>query len=338
MANSRNGEWLMILFPRVVVLVLILSSLTVAQSNQKRRPPIIDMHLHAHPADRFGKAGLPNPVTGKPSAATTDDALLRAALTAMSRYNIVKALASSRVDSVERWRVAGAGRIVGGAQIDQGIAAIDIGQLRKDFLDGRLGVLGEIGAQYLGMTPSDPMLEPYFALAEELDIPVGIHTGISAPNTPYECCPSFRASLGNPMLLEEVLIRHPKMRIYLMHGGWPYLQETVALMSVYPQVYADVSVINWIIPRREFHTYLQALMRAGLGKRLMFGSDQMIWPEAIGMAIEGIESARFLRPEEKRDIFYNNAARFLRLENRSPQAVSLPSIAPSHKRVRAAPR
>ena len=53
--------------------------------------------------------------------------------------------------------------------------------------------------------------------------------------------------------------------------------------------------------------------RAGLGQRLMFGSDQMLWPEAIGMAVEGIESASFLTPEQKRDIFYNNAARFLRL-------------------------
>ena len=45
----------------------------------------------------------------------------------------------------------------------------------------------------------------------------------------------------------------------------------------------------------------------------MFGSDQMIWPEVIGLAIEGIESADFLSAEQKADIFYNNAARFLRL-------------------------
>lgn len=40
----------------------------------------------------------------------------------------------------------------------------------------------------------------------------------------------------------------------------------------------------------------------------------MVWPEAIGMAVEGIESAVFLTEEEKRDIFYNNAMRFLKLE------------------------
>ena len=76
----------------------------------------------------------------------------------------------------------------------------------------------------------------------------------------------------------------------------------------------DLSTITWIIPRKAFHKYLQGLIDAGLGKRLMFGSDQMIWPETIPMAIEAIESAEFLTEEQKRDIFYNNAARFLRLD------------------------
>jgi uncharacterized protein len=45
----------------------------------------------------------------------------------------------------------------------------------------------------------------------------------------------------------------------------------------------------------------------------MFGSDQMRWPEKIADGIEAIESADFLNEEQKRDILYNNAARFLRL-------------------------
>ena len=45
----------------------------------------------------------------------------------------------------------------------------------------------------------------------------------------------------------------------------------------------------------------------------MFGTEQMWWPDAIGMAIEAIESADFLTAEHKQDILYNNAARFLRL-------------------------
>jgi predicted TIM-barrel fold metal-dependent hydrolase len=55
-------------------------------------------------------------------------------------------------------------------------------------------------------------------------------------------------------------------------------------------------------------------MRAGFGKRIMFGTDQMFWPEAIGLAVQGVDSARFLTASEKRDIFYNNAVRFFRLD------------------------
>jgi len=46
----------------------------------------------------------------------------------------------------------------------------------------------------------------------------------------------------------------------------------------------------------------------------MFGSDQMYWPETIEMAVKAIESAPFLTDEQKRDIFYNNAAKFLQLD------------------------
>ncbi len=84
-------------------------------------------------------------------------------------------------------------------------------------------------------------------------------------------------------------------------------------MYMYPQVYGDLSTATWIIPRKAFYNYLKGLMDAGLGKRLMFGSDQSFWPETIDLAIESIESAPFLTEEQKRDIFYNNAARFLRL-------------------------
>ena len=306
---------------RLLTLLLLIASPVLAQKKDQRRQPIIDMHMHAHPANRFGNPGPSNPVTGKPSVAVTDETLLQAALAAMRRYNIVKAVACSHLHSVDRWRAAAPDRFIGGAQIDVGIPIPDVNQLRARFQSGEndakhLGFMGEIGAQYLGLSPTDPILEPYFALAAELDIPVGIHTGISDPNTPFQCCPKFRASLGSPLLVEELLIRHPKLRVNIMHAGYPYLDDTIAVMSVYPQVYADLGAIDWIIPRAEFHRYLEALMRAGLGKRIMFGSDQMVWPEAIGMAIEGIESARFLTPGQKRDIFYNNAARFLRLDRK----------------------
>jgi hypothetical protein len=280
------------------------------------RPPIIDMHLHAYRLDD-GEPPEVNPVTGQPSAARTSAELRDMTLAELERYNIVKAVTSGPPETVAKWRETAPDRIMVGAWIDEAGPLPDLARLRAEMQAGRVHVLGELILQHRGMAPNDPRMEPYYALAEEMDIPVGIHTGIGPPGTPYDpCCPNFRVTLGNPILVEEVLIRHPRLRIYLMHGGAPYLQETKAILSVYPQVYVDLATINWILPREEFHGYLRELVLAGFGKRLLFGSDQMVWPEAIGMAVEGIESAAFLTEEDKRDIFYNNAVRFLELEEK----------------------
>jgi predicted TIM-barrel fold metal-dependent hydrolase len=301
----------------LLVLATIRSDPAVGQAGADgRRPPIIDMHLHAFQLDD-GKPPAVNPVTGQPSTARTSAELRDASLAALEHYNIVKAVTSGPPETVGQWYEAAPDRIIVGVHVDEANPLPDLEKLRAEIQAGRVQVLGELALQYRGMAPNDPRLEPYYALAEELDIPVGIHTGIGPPGTPYDsCCPNFRVTLGNPILVEEVLVRHPQLRLYLMHGGAPYLQETKAIMSVYPQVYINLATINWILPREEFHSYLRELIRAGFGKRLLFGSDQMVWPEAIGMAVEGIESADFLTEEEKRDIFYNNAVRFLRLDGK----------------------
>jgi predicted TIM-barrel fold metal-dependent hydrolase len=99
-----------------------------------------------------------------------------------------------------------------------------------------------------------------------------------------------------------------------MHAGWPLGDEMIALLYNHPQVYVDIGVIDWFIPREEFYRYLRRLVEAGFGKRILFGSDQMIWPEALERAIQTVQSASFLTAEQKRDIFFNNAVRFFRLD------------------------
>ena len=46
----------------------------------------------------------------------------------------------------------------------------------------------------------------------------------------------------------------------------------------------------------------------------MFGTDQLVWPKLMELSIEVIDRASYLTPQQKRDILYNNAARFLRLD------------------------
>jgi predicted TIM-barrel fold metal-dependent hydrolase len=239
---------------------------------------------------------------------------MQASIAAMDRFHIVKAVLSGPLERVNRWKAAAPDRFLASPHFPHFAEAPDLPWLRKQYEADRLQAMAELTFQYIGVGPSDPSVEPYLALAEELDVPVGFHMGLSEPGITYRAAPGYRASKGNPLLLEEALVRHPKLRVYIMHAGWPFLDETIALMWAHPQVYAGLGVIDWVIPRAEFHRYLERLVDVGLGKRLMFGSDQMVWPEAIGMAIAGIESAGFLTSDQKRDIFYNNAARFLRID------------------------
>jgi predicted TIM-barrel fold metal-dependent hydrolase len=191
--------------------------------------------------------------------------------------------------------------------------------MRELHRKGSLSVLAEILNQYGGITPDDPRMEPYWALAEELDIPVGIHLGPGSPGEFYLGNKNYRARLQSALTMEEVLVRHPKMRVYLMHAGYAMLDDLLALLFSHPQVYVEVSMLVNVEPRAGFYRYLKAIVDAGYGERVMFGSDQMVWPGIIEPGIAAIEKAPFLNARQKRDILYNNAARFLRL---SPEEIA----------------
>ncbi len=269
------------------------------------RYPIIDVHLHTMHLRGLG----PNPVTGAAPLQSVEEHV-RATVDAMKRNNIVLGIVGGPLDQLGSYRDVGGARVWASPLF--GSPSINLAKLRHLYQTGALRAMGEITAQYEGLSPSDPQLEPYFALAEELGIPVGIHTGLSFPGI-TRTAPRFRVSLGNPIHFEELLNRHPNLRVYIMHAGWPFLAETIGILNVYPQVYLDIAVLNWIRPRQEFYAYLRELIKAGFLDRIMFGSDQMSWPDAIDLAVETVKSANFLSDEEKRAILYDNAARFLHL-------------------------
>jgi predicted TIM-barrel fold metal-dependent hydrolase len=285
---------------------------------QKVQLPVIDVHLHAFSADWVGH---PDSAVSwmhlNLSRPQTDEQLMKETFEIMKQYNIVEAVASGPFKYVDIWKEFDEKRIKYGC-----IRGIPderyIEELRNRCEEGKLDVLGEVTSQYGGISPSDSILDLFYSLAEEFDIPIGLHMGLGPPGCAYNS--KYRMRLSSALLLEEALIRHPKLRLYVMHAGWPLLDDMIALLYCYPNVYVDVAVINWYIPRKEFHAYLKRLVDAGFIRRIMFGSDNMVWPEAIKLAIEGIESADFLTEEQKRDIFYNNAARFLRLTKQEIEA------------------
>jgi hypothetical protein len=232
------------------------------------------------------------------------------------RKNNVYGVTSGDLETVRQWKKEAPDRIIPAIHWDFNSASHDgltVDSLEKLFKSGAFKVFGEVTIQYEGYSPSDSLFDPYLAMAERLDIPVGIHIGCGPPGAPYLGTQRYRARLHSALGLEEALLRHPKLRVYAMHAGWPMLDDMLATLYTHPQLYVDVAAICFMIPKKEFYYYLERLVNAGFGKRILFGSDNMIWPGAIEAGIQTINQAKFLSENQKRDILFNNAARFLRL-------------------------
>ncbi len=319
----------------LVVVCLLLALACVAQ--QSAPEPIIDMHLHAFKADVFGPppqsicvpldfsawdpkqrgSTIADFVAGNVRCAKplisplTDEELMNKTLAVLKQFNVT-AVAGGPPDVVDRWKKAGGDAIIPATGFLPGRPTPS--EIRKWITEGRISALAEVVTQYEGIAPNAESLEPYFALAEELDIPVGIHMGPGPPGAPYIGYKDYRMRMSSLLLLEDVLVRHPKLRVWAMHAGWPLADDAIAALYAHPQLYVDIGAIDYGWPREEFYGYLRRLINAGFESRIMFGSDQMIWPDAIPVAIETIRSAPFLTEAQKRNILYNNAARFLRLK------------------------
>ncbi len=305
----------MVIHKRLVILLCLLAASSAGAQAQKKRLPILDMHMHARTASFYGPPPLPicapvermprwdqrkpmwqddsPPACSKPLLSPTTDAeLLKETLAMMERHNVTGVLGGAP-DLVASWVKAAPGRFIPSLDVrfDPATGApfapvapgaprqpLTIEAIRGLHRSGAIKLLAEITNQYAGISPDDARLEPLWALAEELDIPVGIHIGGAEPGTPYTGGPAFRARLQSALTLEEVLVRHPRLRVYIMHAGYPMLDDLLALLFTHPQVYVEPSMAINVETRAAFYRFLRGIVEAGYGDRVMFGSDQSSGP------------------------------------------------------------
>ena len=284
-------------------LLLVIPSINFASAQQrdtaKRHLPIIDVHVHAmkmNPA--FARNMCPwflsSMPGGDPSdpmpifmntdcvtplkAARSDQEFQDSLISTMKRLNMT-IVVSGDAGVIRNWQnAAEPGRVIPSLSLSSS-KDMTVMAFTDSLSSGFYKVMGETAPQYQGMSPSDTSLDAYFAAAEKLNIPVAIHMGTGGNGVANYTSPKYRASLGNPLLLEDLLARHPKLKIWVMHAGYPMINEMIALMGANAYVYVDIAGMIWSYPLAEVNDYIKRLVQAGFGKRIMYGTDLMIWPK-----------------------------------------------------------
>jgi predicted TIM-barrel fold metal-dependent hydrolase len=136
---------------------------------------------------------------------------------------------------------------------------------------------------------NDPELWPFYEKACELDIPLTIHTGMS-----YVVPQPSKYTL--PILLDDILLDFPDLKIIAYHMGWPQTEELIGLAGKHKNLYLSLSgIIGWFVrsPYRGYHMIGTALDWVD-SDRIVMGLDLPF--DDMGKAVDYIRNLEM--PEE----------------------------------------
>ncbi|HZJ36472.1 MAG TPA: amidohydrolase family protein [Gillisia sp.] len=299
------------------IILFLNTSMTFSQTpidEFLKNQPIIDVHIHI-------TRGNPDNEDYNKANSDIDIAKVEWMRQRFDENNIVMALGGGNLKYANMWSAAN-DRILSGlifpcSKLSEHNGPcetefFDETELRKIYQSGNLKSMGESLFNYYGIPPTDKRLEAYWKIAAEFNIPVGIHadTGPPLETINKERNPNYNPDYANPELLKPILKKYPKLKLYLMHYGNEYSDEAIELMKLYPQIYCEISAVSMFVPKQVWEPNVKRLYEVGLGDRLMFGSD---FVGTIRKNIEIIYDLDWLTDNQKRDIYYNNAAKFLNL-------------------------
>jgi predicted TIM-barrel fold metal-dependent hydrolase len=180
-------------------------------------------------------------------------------------------------------------------------------ELRQDLQQGSIRGL-KLYPGYEPFFPNDPALEPVYALAQEFQVPVMLHSGDTFT-------PKGKLKYAHPLNIDEVAVDHPGVDFIICHLGNPWIRDCMEVVYKNKNVYTDISglVLGDFTDRFEsfMRKQLQEMLEYGVEPdKVLFGTD---WPLAsMESYLEFIQELSI--PErERRKIMWENAARLFKL-------------------------
>ncbi len=146
---------------------------------------------------------------------------------------------------------------------------------------------------------NDTRMYPLYAKAQELGMPLMVHTGSSVFK-------GARIKYANPLLLDDVAIDFPSLPIVMAHSGRPFwYQQAFWMARQHPNVYMEISGL----PGKKLMEYIPRLEE--ISHKVIYGSD---WPGNPDMQ-RNVNSVREMpiSDQAKQNIIYDNAAKIFGL-------------------------
>jgi predicted TIM-barrel fold metal-dependent hydrolase len=232
-------------------------------------------------------------------------------------------------DEVAAFVKAVGGRTVGFMSVDptRHDAADEIERCVSD-----LGLRGvKLGPIYQGTSPLNPLATRVFARAERLGLPIMIHQGAIFAN-------AGRLADANPLLIDDVAIAFPDLKIVIAHLGHPWIHETAVVLRRHANVFADTSAIG--NRPTMLAAGLSAAKEYGVLDKLLFGSDSPMVAsssaaDALAAVVGHMERSALtpITDEELHDLLHRPSFELLGLEMPNPAETAL-AAAPDERGVR----
>jgi predicted TIM-barrel fold metal-dependent hydrolase len=175
----------------------------------------------------------------------------------------------------------------------------DLGQELQNLVDAGCRGL-KLLPTYQYFYPNEPLLYPLYARAQELQIPVMLHTGSSVFK-------GTRLKYGDPLFLDDVAVDFPHLNIVLVHGGRGFWYDHAYFLArLHPNVYLEIAGL----PPQNIMKYFPEIDK--ITDKVIFGSD---WPGLTDLK-GNIDTIRQLplSKEAIDQILGGNAARLLNID------------------------
>lgn len=196
-------------------------------------------------------------------------------------------------------------KFIGFAGIDPLKGMDAVREIRRSYDLGLRGVA--VRPFMFQIPPTHAKMYPIYSTCVELDIPIWFHLSINFSTNSME--------VERPIYLDIVCQDFPELKIIAGHGGWPWVNELVAVAWRNPNMYIDIAsyVPKYLGMKGTGWEPLINLGNSILQDRILFGSTWLFMGMSIKQLADGVMELP-LKEEVKKKWLYRNAAKLLGIE------------------------